>query len=451
MANTAFKNKTLSKFPLAVSSASRLTSWPSPLLGSAWKGALTGIDSVPVAYRQVVSQHTGGADQFMVLSSAPSSLSQDYPEPDLKRAISSTRCQLAPGCAHAVRVVAVRSGMTQKWQASPPEWIETGVQGRVEVTIGYRNKDGVPDTDSVMASIQLAPSQEDDGAESAVAGGAWGQLLFGYVPLVRPSDAVDDFFEQVKWAEDTTVTITVDHYGGARVIHCSVVEIPHEHVVFHQDTTTAIHGWPSSIPPLARPQVAADDGADYEEHRFGTSRGFAAASKASQELGPKIASWTAYGEDVAEITDTTPDAITTSSTTFVGLSMGTTITAWSADHPGFDIAGHYAQRSPECLATRLDGAAAIPVRVRVHARFSGAGSNTGVIRFQTTERSWVEIEVDQSTVGTTWTEITTTGWLESSVAVDDPEPVLVDLCKTTGGTLEVRYWDLEFGDQAIAV
>jgi hypothetical protein len=447
MSNTEFKSRNLPRALLTKGSQARLVSYPSGLLGGPWKTALQGHDHTPAAHRSLVTQHGGGAGEWMVLSSATAG-SQIYPEPDVVRTVSVSRAQLAPGCALALRIVAVRSGLTQFYRVTPPGWIDWGIQGAVKVTIDYENLSA--DTTSVSTTVQLAPSQEDNGAELGTAGASWGSLLFAYVPLLRPPETVDDFAEASRWSEDTSITISIAHLGGARVIHTSVVEIPHTHVTDHATSDVTIHQWGAEQPPLSRPQTEGPDGVTYSDLRFGTTRGFTAAQRQSQQLGPIIASWSCYGEDVAEVTDTTPDAITTSSTTFVGLSMGTGITAWDPDHPGFDISGHYAQRAPECLATRLDGAATIPVRVRVHARFSGAGSNTGIVRFQTTERSWIEVEIDQATVGSTWTWVTVTGWLECSVAVDDSLPVLVDLFKTSGGTLEVRYWAIEFGDFTVA-
>jgi hypothetical protein len=228
------------------------------------------------------------------------------------------------------------------------------------------------------------------------------------------------------------------------VIHCSLVETPHVHVVVDSEEAPSIHGWPATLGGPARPQTEDADGATYEEHRFGTARGFAAAAIASAELGPLLASWTAYAEDLAEVADTDPDARVTSFTTFRGLSGGTSITAWGSDQPGHDLPGHYAQRVPESL--RLDGAAAVPVRIRAHVRFGSAGSGTGTLRFQSTARSWIGLTADRATIGTTWTWIEITGWLECSHAVDDSAAILIDLWKTSdvAAPFECRYWSVHY-------
>src|SRR5690606_29911705 len=126
----------------------------------------------------------------------------------------------------------------------------------------------------------------------------------------------------------------------------------------------------------------APDGADYEERRYGLLQALNVAERQGRELGPIIASGGSYAENLAEVTDTDPDAIEVSSTSFVGLSVGSSFTTWSSDAPGYAIAGYYARRNPENLPTRLDGAATIPIRIQAHARFTGAGSNKGYIRFQ---------------------------------------------------------------------
>ena len=100
---------------------------------------------------------------------------------------------------------------------------------------------------------------------------------------------------------------------------------------------------------------------------------------------------------------------------------------------------------PECSPLRARTSASIPVRIRVYARFSAAGSNTGYMKFQSTARSSCLVAISQATVGTTWTWIETTAWLECSTAPDDTYPVLHDFARVTGGTLEIRGWSLEYG------
>lgn len=443
MANTEYKSRTLPRHIKAAGPEGRLTSHPAPLFSGPWRQSFGAADHTPSAYRRVLSQHTGGPGSWLVGNGAPGN-PQTHPETDVFRTVMVVPSELAPGCALALRVVAVRSGMKEKLLST---WVANGTGGRVRVHVEFWRTSG--DDDTATAELELAPSLEENGAEPTDPGASWNNLVFGYLPILYTDEGIagEPIADRERWSENTTIIATVQHEGGARVIHCSLTELPFEHVADHEEEVdVSIHGWPPTVKPPVRPQTEGADGATYEEHRFGPARGFAAALRQSQRFGSTIAEWTSYAEDLAEVADTDPDPIQITITSFVGLSVGAAITEWSTDAPGYDVAGHYAARAPENLATRLDGAAAIPVRCRVHARFTGAGSNVGVVRFQTTSRSWVDVEIDQAEVGTSWTWITVTGWLECGVAADDTWPVLVDFAKTTGGTLEVRYWRVMVGD-----
>lgn len=442
--NTEYKTRTLPKRLKSQGPEGRLTSHPAPLFGQPWKAALAAPDYTPAAYRRVLSQQTGGVGEWAVLSSAPSLGSQTYPHPDIYRTVMEVPSALAPGCALALRIVAVRSGLTQRYGVydSATGWHGYGPQGSVRVTVDYENEAAA--TDQVVVEVNLEPSQLENGAEPTLAGGSWGQLIFKYVPILHPAAALaGDPAEKAKWSERTNLQVTIDHRGGARVIHVSLVEIPHEHVLLHDDLDASIHAWPPSVPPGDRPTTKGRDGSTYDEPRFGADRGLVAAAAQSERLGPLIAEWTAYDEVEAEVTDTTPDPPITGST-FVGLSGGSSIISWSADAPGYDVGGAYARRAPENLSSRVDGAGSIPVRARALVRWTGAGSATGTIRWQSSARSWLDLEVSQASVGTTWTWVTITGWIECGVSPDDYAINLVDFAKRTAGTFQCRAWRLYY-------
>lgn len=420
--------------------------WPAPLFAGPWKEGLQEGDKVPCARRVLMLRHPGGGDGFMVHGDPPAH-PQNYPEAGVWRTVRQVTCSLAPGAGLEMRVVAVRSGMTE-WEDPNPLWQPYGAGGRIRVTVDYDNGTS---TDTATAEVDLAPSPNDDGAEPTAAGGSWGYLLFKHVPLVAPAGVkAGTPSELAKWSEGTVITITVDDQGGTRVIQCSVQEVPYKHVVAHdEESEVSIHGWPHELQPLARPQTEATDGATWEEHRQGTARGLAVAERQGQQLGPIVASWGSFSETLAEVSDTDPDPIQVTSTSYVGLSIGSSITTWSADGPGYAVPGYYALRNPENLPSVLNGAGTIPLRLRVHARFTGPGSNTGYLKFQVTARSWVILEVDQAAVGSTWTDLKLTGFIESMVAPNDFTVNLQDFVKVSGGTLELRYWSLEWGDKAV--
>jgi hypothetical protein len=227
-----------------------------------------------------------------------------------------------------------------------------------------------------------------------------------------------------------------------------VSEVPHKHVVAHDVEQVSIHGWADADqPPDQRPQVESRDGVTYEEHRYGPHRSLEAAARQRAALGPVIASWGSYAEALAEVDDTDTDPVQVTSTTFVGLSIGSAITTWATSNPGFSCSGHYARPMPENSPLRARTSASIPVRARVYARFTAAGSNTGYVKFQSTDRSSFTVAVPQST---SWAWHTITAWLECSRGPDDTYPVLQDFARVTGGTMEVRAWSICYGAVEVA-
>jgi hypothetical protein len=447
MANTIRKTTNLPRALKPGHAASILsTSFPSPLMKGPWKQALSGHDFVPAAYRVVYTQHMGGSAEWAVGNVALEPLggaSQDFPLSSVWRTVARTRFQLGPGCALQLRVVAVRSGPTEK--ENTVLYFEDTKGGSVRVSLAYENL--ASDTDAATAQVFLSASNETDAWEPTGAGESWGFLLFKCVALVHPSNAINTPSEQQKWSESTTVTATFDQEGGARVIHATLSELPRQHVALHSLEEVSVHGWPASdAPPDQRPQRETKDGATYEDHRYGPLRSLQASDRQRARCGPIIASWGAYTEALAEVTDTDTDPISVTSTSFVGLSIGSSITTWSTNNPGHDVAGHYCRPAPENLEFRLDGAASIPVRGWVYARFT-AGGNTGEVKFQSTSRSWFTVPI---AAGTSYAWHTITGWLECTAAADDQLPVLHDFVKVTGGTMEIRAWALEYGEGSVA-
>ena len=133
------------------------------------------------------------------------------------------------------------------------------------------------------------------------------------------------------------------------------------------------------------------------------------------------------------------------------MSIGSAIKTWSTGNPGHVIAGHYARPMPENHALRLDGAAVLPVRAWVYARFTATGSNTGRVKFQTSGRSWLIVKVPQSASSTAYAWHTITGWIECTAAADDGMPAVQDFAKVTGGTMEIGAWAIDYGEAASAM
>lgn len=445
MSNTNYKVTELPKsIKPGQTGAIAAVSAPSPLMQAPWKLALRGADYVPAAYRMVLSQHTGGSSEWCSGNFTVGGGAQEYPSPDVWRIVARTRFELAPGCALRLRTIAVRGGQSERYNPALSVWEGYGAGGAVRCSLDYTNL--AADTDSTSTELALAGSPETYAWEPTTAGASWGMLLFRSALLVHPDAAIVTPSEQAKWSEWPTVDATISHLGGVRVVHCSLTEVPLRHAAVDTNEDTSIHGWPAGDQvPEQRPTIEARDGTTYAEHRFGTHRGLRTAARQTRRAGPIIAAWSSYAESQAEVTDTENDAIAVTSTSFVGLSIGSGITTWATTNPGHDILGHYARPMPENLPERLDGATAIPVRCRVYARFT-AGGNTGSVKFQSSARSSVTVPI---AAGTSYAWHDATGWLEATDAPDDGYPVLQDFVKVSGGTMEVRDWAVIYGEYEV--
>jgi len=428
-------------------------SYPSPLKAEYWEADLGSLDyPFGKSARLVCSQHTGGSNGWLVGNAASGGASQTYPDATTWRKVLQHKCQLAPGAALFFRVICLESGQTEEYVGSLGTWEPTGVQGAIRLSVGYENI--LNQTSSATFTKQLPVSANANGEENTGNGKSWDQIqCLTALGLTHPSEAKLSAAEQKKWSEWPALSIEIAHQGGARIIHASVWEIPYQHSATHTETEVSLPAWTGST--LPRPQIEDADGVTYEEHRFGSLRSLQAAYRQSQRFGAHIASWSSYAEGLAEVTDTTNDPVQVTSTSYVGLSVGSHYEGWETSFPGYAIHAPPNGRAPENLHTRMrigadaDGeyyAATIPVRCAVLARFTAAGSNTGTIKFQSSERSMVLVEIDQ--VDTyQWYE--QTGWLEASSSGRDSWPNLMDFAKVTGGTMEVIDWSVEYGDYPI--
>jgi hypothetical protein len=448
MADTQWKRVKVRR--LRVPGSALLTMAPKELKKGPYGAALASQDTIFNGARLLLCQHTGGSAEWLVDNTGTGGGSQAYPEPGVWRTAMRSRCELAPGQALDVRVLAVPSGASETFNASTLLWTHYSSVAFLRVVIDYENISA--DTDQVTVQRSLHASDEDDGLEDVTAGAAWKRLQHHYVGFVRPQDVSPEGL--AKWSEWPTLTFAVEHKAGARVLACTVHETPADHVTEHGVTSaTTLHDYSNEQNgphPTLWPQVDATDAVTYNEYRYGTHRGLYVAARQTQRMGPVIASWSSYAERLAEPADTEADPVQVTSTSFVGLAIGSSETAWNADSPGFDMPPH-SNRAPENLSTRLRGnAASMPVRARVYARFTTAGANFGYVKFQSSPRSWFTVQVTQST---TYAWYTMTGWLETNVTATDNYAILQDFARvSTGGlTMEIRYWSMEFCDFPVAV
>jgi hypothetical protein len=443
--DSQFKRTPIPKLKGDQVSAVRQVSCPAPLMKAPWRQALRGPDQVIAAHRVLVNQHTGGSPAWFINNDDPNSIAQEFPVADVWRTVKRAKVCLSPGCVLQVRVLATRSGPVQWFGTidAVTQWHHKGNAGRIRVNVSYTND--LAETDTRTVEVFLPGSDLEDGAESTDAGASWFVLLHRSVLLVHPLAALQSPLEAAKWSEWPELEIEIQHEGGARVIQVVVQETPWDHVAAHDREDITIHSWPEvQGVPDQRPQVEQADGATYEEHRFGAKRALIAARRLTERAGPVLATWSSYNEADATPTMLEAAAASASSTTPVGLSIGASVTAWDPDAPGHSISGHYAGRAPENLITRLDGARAIPARFWVYARFTtNADVETGTIRFQTSPRTWIDVEVRELSA---WTWYQAIGWIEASATAGDFEVWLQDFFFATGGTVQARYWALETGE-----
>jgi hypothetical protein len=447
VANTPYKVTELAKEYIAASSLA--ASYPSPLRREPFAAAMRSQDSVLAGRRLLVSQHTGGCNEWLVDSVATGGFGQSKPLATVWRVVARARTELMAGAVLVARVIAVPSGATEYFGAGS-RYLFDGASGAVRFVIDYINTSVQTASETVI--MPLASSDQADGVEDdSTAGRAWQQLQHRAVLNVRPADVAEDQAEAAKWSEWPTVTMSVEHRGGARVVHASLAEEVYTHTVADiVDAATTCNGIKKEQTLVSVYPVEDEaDGATYEEYRHGVHRLLNVAARQTARVGPRICHWTAYSEELSEVADTEADAIAITSATAVRVSWqhANANTTWLADAPGWDIP--QTRRLPEHLSSRLSGAAVSPVRLRVYARFSAVGGDTGYLRVQSTARSWVTVAIDQATIGTTWTWVTITGFLEANTAGDDAYAIVQDFAWTTGGTLELRAWDLSYGDYEV--
>jgi hypothetical protein len=448
MSDTPYKKVTLGR--VWKPGSAKLTMSPMELKRGPFGQALASQDSIFNGNRLLLCAHTGGSAEWLADNTGTGGGVQAYPEADVWRTAMRGRCELGPGQALELRVLSVPSGASEYLDS--PTWFFYSAVADIRAVIDYRNV--LAETDSVTAQKQLPPSLEADGLEVVTAGAAWSRLQHHYVGPIRPADNTPAGV--VKWSEWPTVTFAIEHRGGARVIAASIHETPFEHVTEHGTTSgSTLHDYSNTQNgphPTLWPVTKDADGITYGEDRFGTYRGLYAAARQSQRMGPVIAQWSSYAERLAEPADTEADPIQVTSTTMVGLAIGSAETAWNANNPGFDMLP-YSNRAPENLSTRLRGnAASIPVRARVYARFTTTGANFGYVRFQSSPRSWMKVTIPQDAVTTTYAWHTMTGHLETNVTATDNYAILQDFAwvSTGGVTMEIRYWSMEFCDYPVA-
>ena len=443
MADTAYKQLPTST-SIGLPTQQSVTS-PAPLLAAPFVAACRPPGVLGAARRIVASQHMGGSDEFFITDGTPDGDgTPEYPEPDLEYTALTTKCYITPGNWLEARCLYVPSGATEAFDgASSYDYV--GGSGALSIDHDWL-ANAFSDTGQT-ASVGLPASQLDDNAVWDGFGGAWSTVEARHIPDISPSGYPITLLEQDKYGQHGECDMDINHHAGARVVHACVSERPRVHVQTHGDTVSTSHGWAPGTPlPVQFPQEEQEDGATYEEHRFGVHRSLIAAEQQALRLGPALLQWTAHSEEAMGLTDTKPDPVTRGVGGYVSLT-DSSITTWDADAPGWGIPAAYAQQfahSEDQLV--LPNAATVPVRIRVWANFAASGAATAQIKFQASSRSHIVLEFAQST---TLAEYSTTGYIECMRAGDDIDAVnLIPFIKhdgSSGEVLQVYYWSMEFG------
>lgn len=444
MSDTAFKQipVPLDRTPASPAQAS----WPSALLAAAFGAPLRAQDTIFGARRIAFCSHTNGSGEWLAENVAVNALAQNQPG-DVWRTIARGRTEIAAGQSLELRMLSVPSGPIVAFFPADSTWKLTSAGGRLRCTIDYDNVE--TETDQVIVERDLPASDEADAVEPAELGDSWLLLRHDYVGAIRPAAAGNSLEHARRWCEWPTATFTLEHRGGVRCLALNFAEVPSEHVVPHDSDATTMHDYPvdqGQQHPDAIPQTSQVDGATNDERRFGTRRGLQVAARQTQRLGPGGICWSSFAERTTEVTDTEADAVQFTSTTAARISVGdsTGQTAWDADAAGFDLSACYALRTPEHLSTRISGAASVPVRARVYARFTTSGANTGSVIFAASSRSQFAVTILQLDE---WAWYTATGWLETTIAPDDGYPILQDfaLVSNPATVMEIRAWEVTSG------
>lgn len=420
-------------------------SFPAPMSKHWFRNACAAQDTIVAANNRIVySQTLSGAQSLLVNNDTPDTGMQNFPEVEDERMLGIFQSQLTPGTRHFARVMYVPSGAGQ-WDDGGGVW-GWGISGTIKFTVKVDNG---TNTNTETYTYDLEGSNDDEGEYKEDAGGMISQMRQLRTDWLTLEDTGTKI-EKNYWSEDTTVQITVEVTGGARVISICIWEQSWEYVQKHDQTDVTLHCYPNTIVehPTLYPVEEDVDGATYDENRFGVHRVMQAANKSLTRLGPMICTYSTWNDADAGDTDTGPDGIDITSTTWYNLHSGiAATTAWDEDYPGFDVPGHFAQRWDQAAFNLiLEGAASvIPVRVFIVCSHS-AGSVDCDFLFQSTERS-AFVRTLQPTASDEF--YTFTGHLESSRDSSDIYPNLQIFCKVGSGTLTVKFLSVEFGDWAV--
>lgn len=400
-------------------------------------------DTVPASSRRVIASWSlSGADEWAqpdgsVDPNIGGVSPQNYPT-NTWRTLGSYVANVTPGCDLRAHVMFCPAGLVHKQVVGV--WTSDGAwaEARVAATWRFSAATDGPNYHAITMPGSLLGTY--GGAENTADGGNWASLQHRKIDGIRPTNFASSPPIGAAYSEWSTVTLELQVRGGARVVGFVVYEVPLAHVSNHDEAgLLSVHAMPAGPALTPVPMVKAPDGTSYEEHRHGTRRVAQVAARQSDRLGPRIMQWTAWDETTIDpLTDTGPDPVTVTSTSYVSL-LNASITTYGTDDPGWVVAGAHAQLHRLCdpqLILRRE-ASVVPVRVRVDASRS---AGTGTVRVRCGLYEWVDVSV---TGARDWYEAT--GYLESQVHADHDAAPLEVFALVASGTLSIYGISIDYG------
>lgn len=401
-------------------------------------------DTVPASSRRIVASWSlSGANEWAQPdgSSNPGVLGagspQNYPTDDW-RTLGSYVANVTPGCELRAHVMFCPAGLTVKLVAGG--YVSDGAWAEARVAATWHNGGASDGPNYHAITMPGSALGTYGGGESTADAGNWSGLQHRKIDGIRPDGFASSPPVGATYSEWSWVELDLEVRGGARVVGFIVYEVPLAHVSNHDEAgLLSVHAMPQGPALTPSPMTTAPDGTSYEEHRHGTRRVAQVAARQSDRLGPRIMQWTAWDEtSIDTLTDTGPDPVTVTSTSFVSL-LNASITAYNLDNPGWVVAGAHAQLHRLCdRALIMRGeAAVVPVRVRVDASRS---AGTGTVRVRCGLYEWVDVSITGAR-----DVYEATGYLESQVHADHDAPPLEVFALVASGTLSIYGISIDFG------
>lgn len=402
--------------------------------------AMRAQDAVPAIGRRVVAAQTLGTQNWLTPSGEQAdSVTQTHPYMNHVRPVMHGRCDLTPGCFLELVCHYAPPGGVSFLLTDPVEYRHAGFFGYLQINVTFEARSGSDETKTFI--LNLGPGGPDPDI--------WSTSKVAILPYIEP----DDLFtgsEASRWTQHSGVRYTISHVGGCRILDCVLYEVPRRvtreadddgsywtsHMFGSPDIDGANH--PAMNHPWQRWSETTPDG----DPRGGTWHMSDVAEAQALRLGPDLISWTPYYDENAGITDTTMTPFSTTSTSFVSMPAGRSAT-YDADEPGWSLStGAYARRYDECHPYWSAENGTIPVYVHVYGY--GASSETGVVRVQASDYSWIDVAIATGSVNA-WN--TAYGHLRCGIGPGDPSVVQAFCLSDGGGTVNIAGLKVQYGGQ----